>query len=80
MTHSQTQEPGTQFNFKVAIRIRPPLPRELNSKHEFCSVVTVAPDNRSVSIMEYIGKEEEGQERNPQLCCWQNFQFDYVYD
>jgi hypothetical protein len=41
-------------NFKVVIRVRPPLDREKPYGH-FRPVVEVSPDSRSVGIMEYLG-------------------------
>lgn len=44
-------------NFKVVIRVRPPLPRERVEGCEFRSIVSVAPTNKTCSIMEYLGAE-----------------------
>ena len=72
-------------NFKVVIRVRPPLPRERHGSL-FRPIVEVSPDNRSVGIMEYLGQEVDDRERardiemNPHLCVWQSFSFDFVYD
>ena len=73
-------------NFKVVIRVRPPLKRELVSGCQFRPVVRVSGNGKSCAIMEYLGAEVTEKERqkdmdlNPHLCVWQNFSFDYVYD
>lgn len=77
---------GSNDNFKVVIRLRPPLPREQKEGCEFRSIVSVSGDNKSCAIMEYLGAEvneyekQKDIEMNPHLCVWQNFTFDYVYD
>jgi hypothetical protein len=69
----------------VVVRIRPPLPRE-KSGHIFKPIVEVSPDQKSVSIMEYLGQEYEEKARltdiesNPYLKNWKSYGFDYVYD
>jgi len=50
-------------NFKVVIRVRPPLPRERTEGCEFRSIVQVTPDNKSCAIMEYLGAEVNEHER-----------------
>ena len=81
-------------NFKVVIRVRPPLPRERTEGLEFKPIIQVGRnygasgevESKSCQIMEYLGaevNEKEKQkdiEQNPHLCVWQNFAFDYVYD
>lgn len=73
-------------NFKVVIRVRPPLPREHRDDCEFRGIVNVSPDHKSCAIMEYLGAEVGEHERqrdmdaNPHLCVWQSFTFDHVYD
>jgi hypothetical protein len=63
-------------NFKVVIRVRPPLPRERHGNF-FFPVVNVGGDNRSCAIMEYFGREIDDREKardiemNPHLSCWQ---------
>ncbi len=82
----QSQTSGGNDNFKVVIRVRPPLPRETRDDCEFRGIVSVSPDNKSCAIMEYLGAEVGEQERqrdmdaNPHLCVWQTFTFDHVYD
>ena len=82
---SSSHSSGNQ-NFKVVIRVRPPLKRELVSGCQFRPVVRVSANGKSCAIMEYLGAEVTEKERqkdmdlNPHLCVWQNFSFDYVYD
>lgn len=60
-------------NFKVIIRVRPPLQREQHSSVPFRSILHITPDNKNVSLMEYMGAEVDEMERqidiqeNPQL-------------
>lgn len=81
-----SSKPVKDDNFKVIIRVRPPLPREQSSNCPFRSCLHISPDGKSVSLMEYMGAEVDEAERqrdieeNPQLCVWHNFTFDYVYD
>ena len=44
-------------NLKVAIRIRPPLPREIEKNLPFRSIAITNKSNRSCSLVEYIGAE-----------------------
>lgn len=66
--------------------MRPPLHREKVAGCQFRPIVQVAQNNKSVSIMEYLGAEITEKEKqrdmdlNPHLCVWQHFTFDYVYD
>ena len=72
-------------NFKVAVRIRPPVDREIDPSAGFFSVVKVL-DDTSLTIIEYMGVAENDEEReeslkdNPSLANYHNFTFDYVYD
>ncbi len=50
-------------NFKVVIRVRPPLPRERTDGCEFRSIVQVTQENKSCAIMEYLGAEVNEHER-----------------
>ena len=65
---------GKNDNFKVIIRVRPPLPREQDDMAPFRSCIHITPDNKSISLMEYMGAEVNEAERqidiqeNPQLC------------
>lgn len=50
-------------NFKVVIRVRPPLPREINQMYGFSSIVGVSQDSKSVTILEYLGAALNDAER-----------------
>ena len=41
---------GPSKNFKVVIRVRPPLPRELEGDKPFQNVVKVSQDERAITI------------------------------
>lgn len=64
---------GKDDNFKVIIRVRPPLPREQDSLVPFRSCLHISPDSKSISLMEYMGAEVNEREKqldieeNPQL-------------
>ena len=72
-------------NFKVAVRVRPPLDREIDPTNGFFSTVRVI-DDTSLTIIEYMGiadndlDREESLKENPSLANYHNFTFDYVYD
>jgi Kinesin motor domain len=72
-------------NFKVAVRVRPPVDREIDPVNGFFSIVRVV-DDSSLSIIEYMGVADNDQDReasleeNPSLANYHNFTFDYVYD
>ena len=44
-------------NFKVVIRCRPPLPREIDPAYGFYSVSDVTPDSKRITLLEYLGAE-----------------------
>jgi len=73
-------------NFKVVIRVRPPLPREVDPEYGFSSVVEISPDSKSISLLEYLGaasndlEREQDLEQNPALANYHCFTFDHVYD
>lgn len=64
---------SSRKNFQVMVRIRPPLPRELNSDQDYRDVVTVSSDNNAVSISE-TGIDDSA------VVPVHRFTFDYVYD
>jgi kinesin family protein 3/17 len=72
-------------NFKVAVRVRPPVEREIDSDCGFFSVVRVQ-DMQSITILEYMGvadndyEREESLKENPSLANYHSFTFDHVYD
>lgn len=49
--------PSSNENFKVVIRTRPPLEKEIDEVAGFDPIVRVNPDGRSVIIHEYLGAE-----------------------
>lgn len=62
-------------NFKVAIRVRPPLPRELEGPRPFINVVRI-PDHRSITLCEHLDTDDG----RSGVYSTQSFTFDYVYD
>ena len=54
-------------NFKVVIRVRPPLQREKVDGCDFRSIVQVAGDHKSCAIMEYLGAEVSEYERQKDI-------------
>eukprot|EP00761_Pharyngomonas_kirbyi_P013092 gb/GECH01013119.1/.p1 GENE.gb/GECH01013119.1/~~gb/GECH01013119.1/.p1 ORF type:complete len:907 (+),score=235.75 gb/GECH01013119.1/:1-2721(+) len=60
-------------NFKVVIRVRPPLKRELEAEEKpFVNVVRVDPDERGVTVSEHLDSEAEAYNSH-------HFAFDRVY-
>ena len=72
-------------NFKVAVRVRPPVEREVDADCGFFSVVRVQ-EQKALTIVEYMGiaendyEREENLKENPALANYHSFTFDYVYD
>ena len=72
-------------NFKVAVRVRPPVEREIDSDSGFFSVVKVQ-EQKAITIVEYMGiaendyEREENLKENPSLANYHSFTFDHVYD
>ena len=73
-------------NLRVAIRVRPPLPRETEEGIPFRSIAIVSPDHKSISLAEYLGAEldELARQREwiekPQLFQLHRFTFDSIFD
>ena len=73
-------------NLKVAIRIRPPLTREIENNLPFRSIALANKEEHSCSLLEYIGAEldEGGRQKewktNPQMFQIHKFTFDEVFD
>lgn len=63
-------------NFKVAIRVRPPLPRELESSRQFVNVVRIPQDHKSITLCEHLDIDES----RAGVYSTQTFTFDQVYD
>jgi kinesin family protein 3/17 len=65
----------TGKNFKVVIRVRPPLPRELHGSTPFRNVVDVCDDEKSISLNDAMdGPSDDGP------FAQYRFTFDHVYD
>jgi len=62
-------------NFKVVVRIRPPLPREMNGEVPFKNVVHVDRSEKQLTIVDSNDDEEADMSGNAH-----RFTFDYVYD
>ena len=82
----QHNQPGpaeetTGSNFKVVIRVRPPLPRELEGDKPFQNVVKVSRDERAITISENVNATDD--EGNPTYgngpYSTHRFTFDTVY-
>ncbi|KAA0173549.1 hypothetical protein FNF27_05044 [Cafeteria roenbergensis] len=71
---------GDDQNFKVAIRVRPPVPRELHGDRPFQNVVRVDHAERRITISENLAAvEEEGYSGAPGPYSTHTFTFDHVY-
>lgn len=72
-------------NFKVVIRVRPPLPRELSGEIPFQNVIRVDENEQMITICENVDSvvDEQGQVMAHQLngpYTVNSFVFDHVYD
>ena len=73
-------------NLKVAIRVRPPLPREMEKNLPFRAITVVSKENHTCSLVEYLGGELDEAKRqlewvsNPRLFQLHRFTFDEVFD
>ncbi|GMH98062.1 hypothetical protein TrVE_jg12664 [Triparma verrucosa] len=69
-------------NFKVVIRTRPPLARELHNDNPFVNTVRVDPGGKSITVCEDLSKVDESVEmgRKTTVAHAHTFTFDYVYD
>ncbi|GMH54526.1 hypothetical protein TL16_g01691 [Triparma laevis f. inornata] len=69
-------------NFKVVIRTRPPLARELHNDNPFVNTVRVDPCGKSITVCEDLSKVDESVEmgRKTTVAHAHTFTFDYVYD
>ena len=76
----------TSDNLHVIIRVRPPLPRELEEDLPFRSIVMLNNENKNCSLVEYMGAEINEKERqrewieSPHLFQLHRFAFDHVFD
>lgn len=72
-----------QTNFKVVIRVRPPLPRELSGETPFLNIVAVDEREQSITVSENIQAVLDNDGRvvsNPGLYNTHSFVFDHVYE
>ena len=73
-------------NLKVAIRVRPPLPREIEKNLPFRAITLISKENHTCSLVEYLGVELDEEKRqkewisNPKLFQLHRFTFDEVFD
>ena len=73
-------------NMKVMVRIRPPLPREMEFGIPFRSICETSSDKTMITILEYMGNSTDELERqhelinNPSIFQHHRFTFDYVFD
>ena len=83
---TQLNSQNTTDNMRVAIRIRPALTREMEKGIPFRSIALTNKENKSVSLVEYIGAEldEAGRQRewvqSPQMFQMHRYTFDEVFD
>src|SRR5690606_14166290 len=63
-------------NFKVIIRVRPPLPRE---QKNFVNVVKIE-NNRVITICENLAQYEQNKDGYEGMYNAHQFTFDFVYD
>jgi hypothetical protein len=65
MTTTTTTGGGLQSNFRVVVRVRPPLDREIpkDTMVEFMPVSHISEDHKVCSMQEYLGGEltEDGR-------------------
>ncbi|CAD8134780.1 unnamed protein product [Paramecium octaurelia] len=72
-------------NFKVVVRVRPPLQREVIDGR-FISTIQVSPDHKKICLYEYYNIDLVDPEHleeylnNPNSYTMHTFSFDYVYD
>ena len=83
---SSSNSTNNTDNLKVAIRVRPPLPREIEKNLPFRAITLVSKENHTCSLVEYLGVELDEEKRqkewisNPQLFQLHRFTFDEVFD
>ena len=72
-----------QTNFKVVIRVRPPLPRELSGDVPFQNIVAVDDREQIITVSENLDAVLDASGNllaNPGPYSTHTFAFDYVYD
>ncbi|CAG9326634.1 unnamed protein product [Blepharisma stoltei] len=87
LTHASTNFLNSEKeNFKVAIRVRPPLEREIDPAYGFSSIAKVGNDQNTITLLDYLGSATNDMAReqdiyeNPALCNYHTYTFDHVYD
>ena len=82
----QEQTDNNNEYLKVMVRIRPPLPREIEFGIPFRSISEVSSDNKMIIIYEYLGTSTNELFRqhefiqNPSMFQQHRFTFDYIFD
>ena len=82
-SRSSQQRLERQTNFKVVVRVRPPLPRELSGEVPFINVVAVNESEQVITISENLESvvDERGQAlATPGPYSSHSFVFDHVYE
>ena len=74
--HRKSDAFETSENFKVVVRVRPPLPRELLEDGTYENTIRVE-NQKEITISETIGSEGSMDDG---LCSQHQFTFDKVYD
>lgn len=69
-------EDADNDNFRVAIRVRPPVPRELDGPRAFINVVRIPNDHKSITLCEHLDVDDA----RGGVYSTQAFTFDHVYD
>ncbi len=62
-TKQSLSSADSRDNFKVVIRVRPPLQREIDPVNGFYSISQVNPDHKSIALTEYLGAETNEHDR-----------------
>ena len=71
-----------QSNFKVVVRVRPPLPRELSGELPFTNIIAIDGHEQAITISENVDSlmDENGQITNSGAYTSHSYVFDQVYD
>jgi hypothetical protein len=67
---------GNNDNFRVVIRVRPPVQREIEGPRPFVNVVRIPTDHRSITLCEHLDTDDG----RSGVYSTQTFSFDYVHD
>eukprot|EP00997_Jenningsia_sp_PLL12_P007726 NODE_43_length_3051_cov_51.273484_g39_i0.p1 GENE.NODE_43_length_3051_cov_51.273484_g39_i0~~NODE_43_length_3051_cov_51.273484_g39_i0.p1 ORF type:complete len:947 (+),score=311.90 NODE_43_length_3051_cov_51.273484_g39_i0:56-2896(+) len=77
---SETIDSQENENFKVVIRVRPPLPRELQGDRPFVDIIKIPSDGGELGNVLTITEHLEGEEGSRGILSSQTFTFDTVYE